>query len=324
MSSTAGALCPDLHVALEAATVGAAAICSVHSPTSDHAAPGTAGDVRSKGGVHSDLVTAADVAADRAIHQHLRRMRPADQILSEELNPDWQRSGPPGATGDGAGPRTGPLPGRWWVVDPLDATSGFLFGVGEDYPSVMVALCVDSIPQVAVIVFPLSGRKVYAVRGEGCFRDGSRVTVTPPPGLGDGLRDAWVDINQYTDGQLETEAVRRADAFLRRTCRLVTRMCPHSGAVARLLGPGPGLAAIVHDHNPQHPKQQPWDILPALLVLVEAGGSVRQLGGQPLDPFQPKGPFVMARSAAMAEAIVAAMEGGSTVCRATPNPALCR
>ncbi len=66
-------------------------------------------------GVHSkssptDLVSEADVAAESAIRAVLARERPGDSILGEEG----------GATGDGV---------LRWVVDPLDGTINFLFGI---------------------------------------------------------------------------------------------------------------------------------------------------------------------------------------------------
>jgi myo-inositol-1(or 4)-monophosphatase len=66
-------------------------------------------DVQSKSSP-TDLVSEADVAAERAIRSVLARRRPEDSILGEEG----------GATGDGE---------LRWVVDPLDGTVNFLFGV---------------------------------------------------------------------------------------------------------------------------------------------------------------------------------------------------
>ena len=67
--------------------------------------------VRSKS-TPTDLVSEADVAAETAIRAVLGGRRPADAILGEEG----------GATGDGD---------RRWVIDPLDGTTNFLFGVPQ-------------------------------------------------------------------------------------------------------------------------------------------------------------------------------------------------
>src|ERR1039458_8150913 len=65
--------------------------------------------VRAKSGP-TDLVSDADVAAEGAIRAVLARRAPGDAILGEEG----------GASGDGH---------RRWVVDPLDGTINFLFGI---------------------------------------------------------------------------------------------------------------------------------------------------------------------------------------------------
>src|ERR1700679_1022094 len=60
----------------------------------------------------TDLVSEADEAAEAAIPEVLGERRPQDAILGEEG----------GATGDGD---------LRWVVDPLDGTTNYLFGVPQ-------------------------------------------------------------------------------------------------------------------------------------------------------------------------------------------------
>jgi myo-inositol-1(or 4)-monophosphatase len=59
----------------------------------------------------SDVVTAADHAAEELVMQTLRRVRPDDGILGEE-----------GAAHDGTS-------GRTWVIDPVDGTYNFVSGL---------------------------------------------------------------------------------------------------------------------------------------------------------------------------------------------------
>ena len=68
-------------------------------------------EIRSKSSP-TDLVSEADVAAETAIRAVLGGRRPDDAILGEEG----------GATGDGE---------LRWVIDPLDGTTNFLFGVPQ-------------------------------------------------------------------------------------------------------------------------------------------------------------------------------------------------
>ena len=59
----------------------------------------------------TDVVTAADRAAERLITDHLAAFRPADGVLGEE-----------GASKDGTS-------GRTWVIDPVDGTYNFVQGL---------------------------------------------------------------------------------------------------------------------------------------------------------------------------------------------------
>ncbi len=81
----------------------------------------------------TDLVSEADLAAEQAIREVLRRRRPGDAILGEEG----------GASG---GEEAG---GLRWVVDPLDGTINFLFGI----PAFAVSLaCEDGDAKLAGLV----------------------------------------------------------------------------------------------------------------------------------------------------------------------------
>jgi myo-inositol-1(or 4)-monophosphatase len=86
----------------------------------------------------TDLVSEADVEAERAIRRVLAERRPQDAILGEEG----------GATGEGE---------LRWVIDPLDGTTNFLFGVPqfavsvacEDTDGGLVGVVLDPIRQEA-------------------------------------------------------------------------------------------------------------------------------------------------------------------------------
>jgi myo-inositol-1(or 4)-monophosphatase len=92
-----------LQVALDAARAGAAELVDRFGHRQRQ--------VRSKSSP-TDLVSEADVSAETAIRAVLGDRRPEDAILGEEG----------GATGDGA---------LRWVIDPLDGTTNFLFGVPQ-------------------------------------------------------------------------------------------------------------------------------------------------------------------------------------------------
>jgi myo-inositol-1(or 4)-monophosphatase len=96
----------------------------------------------------TDVVTAADRAAERHIRQRLAQLRPGEPMLGEEE----------GTSGDDAS-------GLCWVVDPIDGTVNYLYG----YPwyAVSVAAQVDGVSVAGAVVEPAGGRTWSAVRGEG-------------------------------------------------------------------------------------------------------------------------------------------------------------
>lgn len=87
------------------------------------------------------LGRAGDRQANAAIVQLLRRERPGDALLSEELKPDDRRL----------------AQRRVWIVDPLDGTREFSEAGARSDWAVHVALCVDGVPVVAVVLLPAIG-----------------------------------------------------------------------------------------------------------------------------------------------------------------------
>jgi myo-inositol-1(or 4)-monophosphatase len=100
--------------------------------------------VRSKSGP-TDLVSDADLAAEKAIRSVLAQRRPDDAILGEEG----------GATGDGD---------LRWVVDPLDGTINYLYEI----PAFAVSVaCEDAWGTVAGVVLDPIRDEVFAATRSG-------------------------------------------------------------------------------------------------------------------------------------------------------------
>lgn len=125
-----------LAVALEAARAAAAELRARFGRRQD--------GVRAKSGP-TDLVSDADLAAESAIRAVLAERRPGDAILAEEG----------GATGAGA---------LRWVVDPLDGTINFLFGI----PVFAVSIaCEDQSGTLAGVVLDPSRDECFAATRSG-------------------------------------------------------------------------------------------------------------------------------------------------------------
>jgi myo-inositol-1(or 4)-monophosphatase len=101
----------------------------------------------------TDLVSEADVASQRAIRALLRERRPEDGFVGEEEGESEQGTS-----------------GLRWIVDPLDGTVNFLFGIPQWCVSVAVA---DQAGTLAGAVFdPNRGELFSATRGGAAVLDG--------------------------------------------------------------------------------------------------------------------------------------------------------
>lgn len=105
-------------------------------------------------------VTQADLESDRAIAARLRAAFPDDGLLSEETLHDPEHT----------------AKRRAWIVDPMDGTKEFVGKIPEF--GVSIALVEDGEPVVGVILNPVADVTVWATRGGGTFRDGTRVRVS--------------------------------------------------------------------------------------------------------------------------------------------------
>jgi len=106
----------------------------------------------------TDVVTRLDLESERLVRDVLQQARPGDQVLGEEQ----------GSTGAAGRVR--------WVVDPLDGSVNYLFGIPAW--SVSVAAQVDGRTVVGVVTVPEWGRTYWATRGGGSFRDGARLRAS--------------------------------------------------------------------------------------------------------------------------------------------------
>lgn len=93
----------------------------------------------------TDLVSEADLAGERLIRERIASERPQDTVLGEE-----------------GGEQAGAGEGLRWVVDPLDGTTNYLFGI--PHWSVSIA-CEDATGALAGVVHdPCRGETFAAVR----------------------------------------------------------------------------------------------------------------------------------------------------------------
>jgi myo-inositol-1(or 4)-monophosphatase len=111
----------------------------------------------------TDLVSAADLAAEAAIREILARRAPDDAIMGEE------------------GDDTPGTSGRRWVVDPLDGTVNFLYGL----PLWCVSIACEGI--VAAVFDPTRDELFTATASGPAQLNGVDLAATPPVDLAHAL-----------------------------------------------------------------------------------------------------------------------------------------
>lgn len=189
-------------------------------------------------------VTIADTEIDTMVSEAVKSTYPHHAILSEEgdISPD---------------------PAEYtWVCDPLDGTQPYTFGIPVSMFS--LALVQNGTPILGVMYDPYEKRMYHALKGEGAYLNGERITVNNQatlahnhvalPGSAEGLLDS---------GGLLHEAIQRH-------IKTFTFVCVTAEAALVTNGQ---IVGNVYGHS------SPWDIASIKIIVEEAGGKVTDLSG---------------------------------------------
>lgn len=210
----------------------------------------------------TDPVSEADREAELLIARQLERTRPDDGLLGEE-----DQASRRGTTG------------LRWVVDPLDGTVNFLYGL----PAWCVSVAVEDEhgPLAGAVHHPPSGETFHAARGDGAACGGTALRVT---GVDD-LSRTLVATGFGYEPAVRADQADDAAALLREVRDL--RRC---GAAALDLA---WTAAGRLDGYLEF-GLQPWDWAAGRLLVTEAGGLVseheRTFGGRSMTGVVAGGP----------------------------------
>lgn len=196
----------------------------------------------------TDLVSEADVSTERLIRARLDAARPDDAIVGEE---DDDRSGTSGLR---------------WVVDPLDGTINFLFGIPHWCVSIA---CEDSDGALAGVVFdPMRGETWTATRDGPAAVDGTPI----------GSRDCQeLGMAMVATGFGYDAAVRESQAHvLARLLPRVRDLRRFGAAALDLAWTASGRFDAYFERGVKH-----WDVAAGALICARAGLSVRALAPAP-------------------------------------------
>jgi myo-inositol-1(or 4)-monophosphatase len=194
-----------------------------------------------------NLVTDVDILSEKLLISFLKKEYPSFGIISEESNPSTS------------------VDGYTWVIDPLDGTNNYTYGI--PFFCVNVALVRDEDIMLGVTYDPMRNELFQAQRRKGSYLNESRIRISKLNSLQKSL--VGLDLGYSQDmGQNMLETV--------------NRLWGHVHCV-RLMGSSSlGMAYVACGRVSLyfHRYLFPWDIASGLLLVREAGGEVVNWQGE--------------------------------------------
>jgi myo-inositol-1(or 4)-monophosphatase len=209
----------------------------------------------------TDVVTEMDRASETLIRRRLLAARPGDVILGEE-------GGEPAADGEAPGGRVR------WIVDPLDGTVNYLYGLSDW--AVSIAAEVDGSVVAGVVAAPVHGETFTALRG-----GGARLWAAGRPPLplrcnsGVPLAQALVATGfGYEAGRRKVQG-----EVVREVLPRVRDIRRGGSCAVDLCSVAAGRVDAYYERGVNY-----WDYAAGELVAAEAGAQVGGLSGRPANP----------------------------------------
>ncbi|MCH8275786.1 MAG: histidinol-phosphatase [Armatimonadetes bacterium] len=190
-------------------------------------------------------VTQADREAETLIRDRLEKRFPSHSFLGEET----------GRRDTGSELE--------WVVDPIDGTKSFIYGV--PLFGGLIGLRRAGEPVLGVAHFPALGDTFWAETGLGAFRNGERIRVSKVARL----EDALIVCGSHA-AFIERRRVRGMNRLARRA--FASRTWGDAYGYCML---AEGRAEIMLD-----PVANPWDLCAPMPIVKEAGGTFTDFGGR--------------------------------------------
>lgn len=200
----------------------------------------------------SSPVTEADLAADRLIVDALAAIAPGYPVISEESDCP--------AYSERAGWH------RYWLVDPLDGTHGFVRRSGEF--AVNVALVEKHRPVIGVVSAPAEGIVYFARAGAGAYRRNRDGQVTQISARGHPRDPIRVITSRSRRNPLTRDYIAALGAVDIERLGSALKSCRIAEGRA--------------DVYPGFSRTSEWDTAAAQCVLEEAGGRLMDVHGRPL------------------------------------------
>lgn len=200
-----------------------------------------------------DLVTEADLEAEKTILKIIRRKFPQDNILSEEAGIHDKGSD------------------RTWLVDPLDGTTNFAHGF--PFFAVSIALEIEGQIVFGIVCNPVMNEYFEAVKGTGAYLNKNQIRVSKTLNLNDSLLGTGFPYNIHENPPRVLELFEKM-VFIAQGIRR-----PGSAAL--------DLCYVAAGRLDGFWEQglNPWDTAAGSVIVEEAGGKVTTFEGALYSPY---------------------------------------
>jgi len=236
------------------------------------------GAVRSKS-TPTDPVTVVDTETERLLRDRLAELRPGDPILGEE-------------GGGPADPAGTPADAVTWVLDPIDGTVNFVYGIPAY--AVSVGVQVDGVSVAGAVADVVAGRVYSAATGLGAHVIDERGVRPLRCAAVDDLSMALLGTGfGYSRQRRATQA-----ALLARLLPVVRDVRRIGSAALDLCMVASGRLDAFYEHG-----LQPWDCAAGALIAAEAGARV----SLPANDIEGAG-LVLAAAPGIADELLAALD----------------
>jgi myo-inositol-1(or 4)-monophosphatase len=207
------------------------------------------------------LVSEADKESERVISDYLKKNFPDIEFLGEEsyaagAKVQWETAGARGR----------------WILDPLDGTTNYI----HRFPifCISLGLEINGQIQLAVIDVPMLNETYTAIRGEGAFVNGRKLSITKNDKLEDAL--------------LATGFVAEHEHVISEQLKIFTDVVRKARGVRRPGAAAYDLAQVARGVFDGYWERniQPWDAAAGILLVEEAGGVVTTYRGDKYNPYK--------------------------------------
>ena len=200
-----------------------------------------------------DLVTEADLAAEKIILEIVSHNFPKDNILSEEAGRRDESSN------------------RTWLIDPLDGTTNF----AHCFPffAVSIALEIDNEVVLGVVYNPYMNEFFEAAKGKGTYLKGEQLRVSKTSTLKESLLTTGFPYDVYERPE--------------KVVGLLEKMIVRAQGIRRLGSAALDLCYVASGRLDGFWEEslKPWDTGAGDIIVREAGGRLTTFWGEPYHPY---------------------------------------